>query len=237
MAALLHLIAHAAIKSTLFLGAGVFQHDRDSTDMEAVAGAGRARPLVLSAFAVAALALAGIPPLAGFFSKDAILAAALAAPGVVWLAPLALAGTVLTGAYMARALRVLWQGEAQPVEVAKQLHTEALQHDDMVLLEAISQSNPAWNPTSEFILLDYISLTDQMQVIFETSDGDTFDLGVALGRTTPTAGSRIAGGFNTASLGTSLGRPLSLIMRRAESPRGVALRLRPVAPPVPAIPL
>ncbi|XUO83235.1 secretin N-terminal domain-containing protein [Halomonas sp. KM007] len=41
-------------------------------------------------------------------------------------------------------------------------------------------------------------------VIFETSDGDTFDLGVALGRTTPTAGSRIAGGFNTASLGTSL---------------------------------
>ena len=115
VAALLHLIAHAAIKSTLFLGAGVFQHDRDSTDMEAVAGAGRARPLVLSAFAVAALALAGIPPLAGFFSKDAILAAALAAPGAAWLAPLALAGTVLTGAYMARALRVLWGGEAQPV--------------------------------------------------------------------------------------------------------------------------
>ena len=81
VAALLHLIAHAAIKSTLFLGAGVFQHDRDSTDMDAVAGAGRARPLVLSAFAVAAVALAGIPPLAGFFSKDAILAAALAAPG------------------------------------------------------------------------------------------------------------------------------------------------------------
>ena len=95
VAALLHLIAHAAIKSTLFLGAGVFQHDRDSTDMEAVAGAGRARPLVLSAFAVAALALA--------------------APGAAWLAPLALAGTVLTGAYMARALRVLWGGEAQPV--------------------------------------------------------------------------------------------------------------------------
>jgi len=41
-------------------------------------------------------------------------------------------------------------------------------------------------------------------VIFETTDGDTFDLGVALGRTTPTTGSRVAGGFNTANLGTSL---------------------------------
>jgi NADH-quinone oxidoreductase subunit L len=112
MAALLHLIAHAAIKSSLFLGAGVFQHDRDNTDLEALAGAGRARPKIFAAFAVSALALAGIPPLAGFFSKDAIIAAALEAPGMIWLLPLALAGTVLTGAYMARALGVLWRGNA-----------------------------------------------------------------------------------------------------------------------------
>ncbi|MFV2038399.1 MAG: proton-conducting transporter membrane subunit, partial [Paracoccaceae bacterium] len=112
VAALLHLIAHAAIKSSLFLGAGVFQHDRESTDMQALAGAGRARPAIFAGFAISALALAGIPPLAGFFSKDAIIAASLAAPGVIWLAPLALAGTVLTGAYMARALRLLWRGDA-----------------------------------------------------------------------------------------------------------------------------
>ena len=112
VAALLHLIAHAAIKSSLFLGAGVFQHDRDSTEMEALAGAGRARPKIFAAFAVSALALAGIPPLAGFYSKDAILAAALAAPGAIWLLPLALAATVLTGAYMARALGLLWRGSA-----------------------------------------------------------------------------------------------------------------------------
>jgi len=111
MAALLHLLARAAIKSSLFLGAGVFQHDRDSTDMDALAGAGRARPKIFAAFAVSALALAGIPPLAGFFSKDAIIAAALAAPGMIWLLPLALAGTVLTGAYMARALGMLWRGD------------------------------------------------------------------------------------------------------------------------------
>jgi len=108
MAALLHLIAHAAIKSSLFLGAGVFQHDRDSTAMEDMAGAGRARPRIFAGFAISALALAGIPPLSGFFSKDAIIAAAITTP---WLAALALAGTVLTGAYMARALHILWSGK------------------------------------------------------------------------------------------------------------------------------
>jgi NADH-quinone oxidoreductase subunit L len=109
--ALLHLIAHAAIKSGLFLGAGVFQHTRGSTAMADLAGVGRTHPRVFAGFALAALALAGIPPLSGFFSKDAIIAATLAAPGAAWLLPLGLAGTVLTGAYMARALATLWQGE------------------------------------------------------------------------------------------------------------------------------
>jgi len=110
IAALLHLIAHAAIKSSLFLGAGVFQHDRDGTDLDALSGAGRARPGIFAGFALSALALAGIPPLAGFFSKDAVIAAALASPAAAWLVPLALAATVLTGAYMGRALHVLWAG-------------------------------------------------------------------------------------------------------------------------------
>ena len=114
VAALLHLIAHAAIKSSLFLGAGVFQHDRGSTGLDELAGAGRARPAIYAGFAVAALALVGIPPMAGFFSKDAIIAATLAGSSVAWLAPLALAGTVLTGAYMGRALSVLWSGAAGP---------------------------------------------------------------------------------------------------------------------------
>ena len=113
IAALLHLIAHAAIKSSLFTGAGVFQHSRDSTAMDALRGAGRDRPWVFAGFALAALALAGIPPLSGFFSKDTIIAAALEAPGAAWLAPLALIGTLLTGAYMSRALHVLWRGEAR----------------------------------------------------------------------------------------------------------------------------
>lgn len=112
VAALLHLIAHAAIKSSLFLGAGVFQHDRERTDLDALAGAGRARPGIFAGFALAALALAGLPPMAAYVSKDAILAAALDSPSAVWLLPLALLGSVLTGTYMARALKILWTGAA-----------------------------------------------------------------------------------------------------------------------------
>ena len=112
-AALLHLVAHAAIKSSLFLGAGVFQHSRESTRLTELHGAGRDRPFIFVGFVLAALALAGIPPLSGFFSKDAVIAAALSSEHAAVLGSLALAGTLLTGAYMARALRILWRGEPQ----------------------------------------------------------------------------------------------------------------------------
>ncbi len=118
VAALAHLAAHAAIKSSLFLGAGVFQHARGSTDFADLAGVGRARGLTFLGFAVAGLSLAGVPPLAGFFSKDAVLAAAFDSPYAPLLAPLALAGTLLTGVYVARALCLLWRGEGQEEPVA-----------------------------------------------------------------------------------------------------------------------
>ena len=118
LAALLHLLAHAAIKSTLFLAAGEFQHARGGTGFDRLEGIGRARPWAFAGFALAALALAGIPPLSGFFSKDAIIAAALSAPGAAWLGPLALAGTLLTGAYMARSLGLLWRGSGETRAIA-----------------------------------------------------------------------------------------------------------------------
>ncbi len=135
--ALLHLIAHAAIKSGLFLGAGVFQHTRGSTAMDDLAGAGREHPRIFAGFALAALALAGIPPLAGFFSKDAIIAATLAAPGAVWLLPLGLAGTVLTGAYMARAMATLWQGSADAPDAGGDLRWMGWGMGVLVVLAAV----------------------------------------------------------------------------------------------------
>jgi len=111
VAAVAHLVAHAAIKSALFLGAGIFQHARHSTELADLRGVGRERRRTFLAFAVAGLALAGIPPLSGFFSKEAIVAASFESSYALLFAPLALLGTLLTGAYVARAARVLWRGE------------------------------------------------------------------------------------------------------------------------------
>jgi len=80
------------MKSALFLGAGVFQDGYQTTSFDGLRGAGRCLRWTFGLFAVAALALAGVPPLAGFWSKDAIDAATLASPWVALFAPLAIAG-------------------------------------------------------------------------------------------------------------------------------------------------
>jgi NADH-quinone oxidoreductase subunit L len=125
IAALFHLLAHAAMKSALFLGAGIFQHARGSTELADLKGVGRARRGAFLGFVVAGLALAGVPPLSGFWSKDAILAASFTSPYAPFLVPLALAGTLLTGLYVARALKLLWRGEesSEPVAGARWMGT------------------------------------------------------------------------------------------------------------------
>jgi NADH-quinone oxidoreductase subunit L len=117
VAALAHLITHASMKSALFLGSGIFQHARGSTRFEELGGVGRARRRTFVGFVVAGLALAGVPPLSGFFSKDAILAASLGSPYAGLFVPLALIGTLLTAVYVGRALRLLWRGEARGEQV------------------------------------------------------------------------------------------------------------------------
>ena len=74
--AMFHLVAHAAGKSGLFLAAGVFQHQRGSTSLDELRGAGRDDPTTFALFAVCSLSIAAVPPLAVFWSKEHIAAAA-----------------------------------------------------------------------------------------------------------------------------------------------------------------
>ena len=74
-AAMFHLVTHAFFKALLFLGAGSVMHAMGGViDMRRFGGLRRVMPVTAATFLVGALALAGVPPLAGFFSKDEILA-------------------------------------------------------------------------------------------------------------------------------------------------------------------
>jgi NADH-quinone oxidoreductase subunit L len=111
-AALAHLVAHAFMKSSLFLSAGIWQHGAGSTRFDKLAGAGKKLKLTFTGFALAAVALAGIPPFIGFFSKDGVLAAGLQSSLPGWYFAAALLGALMTATYMGRAMGILWNGDS-----------------------------------------------------------------------------------------------------------------------------
>ena len=76
MASMFHLFTHAFFKALLFLGAGAIIHAVHSNEMKDMGGLKKYLPITHITFLVACLAIAGIPPFSGFFSKDEILAAA-----------------------------------------------------------------------------------------------------------------------------------------------------------------
>src|SRR5207244_8936014 len=96
-AAIFLLVAHAFFKAVLFLGAGSVMHalPDDETDMTKMGGLRRAMPVTAATWIVGWLAMAGLPPLSGFFAKDQVVAAASQAGRTgLWYA--ALFGAVLT---------------------------------------------------------------------------------------------------------------------------------------------
>src|ERR671939_1490754 len=108
-----HLMTHAFFKALLFMAAGIVIHALAAEqDMRKMGGLRTLMPRTFWAFLIGALALVGIPPFAGFFSKDSILAAAMHDGWygyVLWAA--GLVGTFLTGLYTFRMLFVVFGGE------------------------------------------------------------------------------------------------------------------------------
>ncbi len=109
--AVFHLYTHAFFKALLFLGSGSVIHAMSGEqDMRRMGGLRKKIPWTFWTFLVGTLAIAGIPPLAGFFSKDEILLGALVSGHTV-LFGLALFTALLTAAYMARLLFLTFFGE------------------------------------------------------------------------------------------------------------------------------
>ncbi len=107
-AGMFHLITHAFFKALLFLGAGSVIHAVATNNMKEMGGLARAMPVTFWTFLVATLALTGIPPFSGFFSKDAILLAAYTQDKVLW--GLGTIGAFVTALYMGRLIWYTFAG-------------------------------------------------------------------------------------------------------------------------------
>ncbi len=110
-AAIFLLVAHAFYKALMFLSAGSVMHGLENeTDLKRMGGLRKAMPLTAAAFTIGALALAGVPPLAGFFAKDQILEVANREGYTsAWL--LALTGAFLSALYISRLIFLAFFGD------------------------------------------------------------------------------------------------------------------------------
>ena len=113
VAALLHVMNHAVMKATLFLSAASVRFSARTTEVNGMTGLGRQMPLTMIAFTMGAIAMVGIPPTAGFFSKWYAVQASVesgqwVAVGVI------LSSTLLTAVYLFRVLERIYLRPAQP---------------------------------------------------------------------------------------------------------------------------
>lgn len=113
--AIFHLVTHAFFKACLFLGAGSVIHALGGEqDIRKMGGLAKKIPITFVTFAVATAAIAGLPPLAGFFSKDEILWFAFASPsGAPLLWAVAAVTALLTALYMFRLLWLTFLGSSR----------------------------------------------------------------------------------------------------------------------------
>ncbi len=115
VAGVFHLITHAFFKALLFLGSGSVIHAVGTNDMMEMGGLRKSMPLTFWTFLAGMLALSGIPPFAGFWSKDEILSHAFDHSLVIWL--VGTAAAFLTAFYMARQVFLVFFGEPRNTEI------------------------------------------------------------------------------------------------------------------------
>lgn len=122
MASMFHLFTHAMFKALLFLGAGCIIHAVHSNEMSAMGGLRKYMPVTHLTFLIACLAISGIPPFSGFFSKDEILTAAFAyTPVMGWI----MTGiAAMTAFYMFRLYYGIFWGTEN-----KELHAHHVPHE------------------------------------------------------------------------------------------------------------
>lgn len=172
MASMFHLFTHAFFKSLLFLGAGSVIHMVHSNEMKDMGGLRKLMPITHAAFLIACLAIAGIPPFAGFFSKEEILTAAFHENKLIY--GVALFTAALTSFYMFRLyFNIFWSKDAAAKAHHSDGHDDAHNHGEgtwtmklpLIILTACT-IGVGFIPFSQFITSDGLALETHIDLVF-----------------------------------------------------------------------
>ena len=159
MAGMFHLFTHAMFKALLFLGAGSIIHAVHSNEMSAMGGLRKYMPITHWTFLIACLAIAGIPPFSGFFSKDEILTACFQfSPAMGWIMTIIAA---MTAFYMFRLYCGIFWGKEN-----KELHAEHTPHESPLAMTFPLMFLAAVTVVAGFIPFGH----------FVSSNGHTYDI-------------------------------------------------------------
>ena len=162
MASMFHLFTHAFFKSLLFLGAGAVIHMVHSNDMKDMGGLRKLMPITHIAFLVACLAIAGIPPFAGFFSKEEILLAAFHSNKLIY--GVALFTAALTAFYMFRLYFSIFWNKNPPIQKTHSEGTVSMKMPLVIL--AVCATGAGFVPFATFVTADGAPLETHINILF-----------------------------------------------------------------------
>ncbi len=210
-ASMFHLFTHAFFKSLLFLGAGAVIHMVHSNEMKDMGGLRKWMPVTHFSFLIACLAIAGIPPFAGFFSKEEILLAAYHADKMIY--GVALFTAALTAFYMFRLYFSIFCNSPVQSESHNNPHNHHHSEGTMtmklpLIILTICAMVAGFFPFSRFITLSGTPTESHMDITFSIAPVLLAILGIAIAmklyKTANDIPSRIAsamGGFYSAAKG------------------------------------
>jgi NADH-quinone oxidoreductase subunit L len=175
MGSMFHLFTHAFFKSLLFLGAGAVIHLVHSNDLKDMGGLRKLMPITHISFLIACLAIAGIPPFAGFFSKEEILLAAFNANKAVY--GIALFTAALTAFYMFRLyFSIFWKtSPPAPLQQSRRGELEAHHGEGTfsmklpLIILSVCALAAGFVPFANFITSDGAPLDTHMNILFSVA--------------------------------------------------------------------
>jgi NADH-quinone oxidoreductase subunit L len=170
-AAIFHLFTHAFFKSQLFLSSGSVNHATGTFDMRKMGGLRRHMPVTFVTMTIASLALVGVFPLAGFWSKDEILSDAYV--DKEWVFAVALVGVFMTAIYVGRMLFMTFGGEYKGGEPIEHAGVQGDSEEEHAPTAHHSPSTPHESPALMLIPLVILAIMSVIAGLFNLNDDIT----------------------------------------------------------------